>query len=290
MDEKTEVKVGKKRSLIIQYFTKDIYIEILRITMISSIDNNEKGMLIKKLLRDNNIPFSGLGPGTNRMAIQIDGYAVKIALDIDGMIDNKREMLYSKQLQPYVIKVYECIPTGLIAVTEYVEVFTKAEFYEYQDTMRDILGDISKQFLIGDVGVTGNNYLNWGIRNDGTVCILDFAYIYSVRYNVFVCNCGDDSLLQYDKNYVKLVCPVCGRVYTFGEIRRKITKKQQELEIGDIRRLGYNLTSSEQSVDINPEFEPKKKRKKKKSDEDKIRREQKKSTQNWDYPEIENIN
>ena len=80
-----QVKTGKKRSLIMEYFTKDIYIEIMRITMISGIDNNEKGMLIKQLLRDNNIPFSGLGPGTNRMAIQIDGYAVKIALDKDGI-------------------------------------------------------------------------------------------------------------------------------------------------------------------------------------------------------------
>ena len=80
-----EKKLTKKRSLIHEYFTKDVYIEIMRITMISGIDNNEKGMLIKKLLRDNNIPFSGLGPGTNRMAIQIDGYAVKIALDKDGI-------------------------------------------------------------------------------------------------------------------------------------------------------------------------------------------------------------
>ena len=80
-----QVRTGKKRSLIKEYFTKEIYIEIMRITMISGIDNNEKGMLIKQLLREHDIPFSGLGPGTNRMAIQIDGYAVKIALDKDGI-------------------------------------------------------------------------------------------------------------------------------------------------------------------------------------------------------------
>ena len=80
-----EVKTGKKRSLILKYFSKDLYVEIMRITMISGIDNNQKGLLIKELLRENNVPFSGLGPGTNRMAIQIDGYAVKIALDRDGI-------------------------------------------------------------------------------------------------------------------------------------------------------------------------------------------------------------
>ena len=203
-------------------------------------------------------------------------------------------MLYTKQLQPYVIKVYECTPNGLIAVTEYVEVFTKAEFYEYQDEMRDILKDISKQFLIGDVGVTGNNYLNWGTRNDGTICILDFAYIYSVKYNIFGCACSDDALLQYDKNFVKLICPICGRVYTFGEVRRKITRKQQEEEIGDIRRLSYNLVSKEEYVEVNPEFEPKKKDNKKKkelSEREKLFREYRegktKSTQDWDYPDVE---
>ena len=80
-----QVKTGKKRSLIIKYFTKDIYIELMRITMIADADNNEKGTLIKELLRKNDIPFTGLGSGTNRMAVLIDGYAVKIALDKDGI-------------------------------------------------------------------------------------------------------------------------------------------------------------------------------------------------------------
>ena len=288
----------KKRSLILKYFTKDIYIELMRITMIADADNNEKGAMIKELLRKNNIPFNGLGSGTNRMAVQIDGYAVKIALDKDGMIDNCREVLYSKQLQPYVVKVYECIPNGLVAVTEFVEIFTLAEFHEYQEEMAEILQNISTQFLIGDCGITGKNYVNWGIRNDGTICILDFAYIYSVRYNIFSCSCSDDALLKYDKNFVNLICPLCGRKYTFGEIRRKITKKQQEQEIGDIRRLGYNLTSPEQLVEYNPEFEVKRNKDKKKkelSEVDKLIKEYNKGnikdkiTQDWDYPESQEI-
>lgn len=292
-----QVKTGKKRSLIIKYFTKDIYIELMRITMIADADNNEKGTLIKELLRKNDIPFTGLGSGTNRMAVLIEGYAVKIALDKDGMIDNRREMLYSKQLQPYVVKVYESTPNGLIAVTEFVEIFTLAEYHEHQDDMREILSIISKQFLIGDVGITGKNYVNWGTRNDGTICILDFAYIYSVQYRIFSCACSDDSLLQYDKNFVNLNCPICGRKYTFGEVRRKITKAQQEKEIGDIRRVGYNITNSEEIVELNPEFEPKRKDKKEKKElseidkmiEDYRKGNINKSTQDWDNPDTENI-
>lgn len=81
MDE----KLASRRSLIAEYFPFDICIEILKITMISDCDNNDKGFLIKELLREKNIPFSPLGSGTNRMAVLIDGYAVKIALDKDGI-------------------------------------------------------------------------------------------------------------------------------------------------------------------------------------------------------------
>ena len=182
-------QTSKKRSLIIKYFTKEIYIELMKITMIADADNNEKGSMIKDLLRQYNIPFEGLGSGTNRMAVLIEGYAVKIALDKDGMIDNRREMLYTRQLQPYVVKVYESTPNGLIAVTEFVEIFTLSEFHEHQEEMAEILSNISTQFLIGDCGITGKNYVNWGTRNDGTICILDFAYIYSVKYGIFKCSC-----------------------------------------------------------------------------------------------------
>lgn len=289
-------QTSKKRSLIIKYFSKDIYVELMRITMISDADNNEKGALIKELLRSNNIPFEGLGSGTNRMAVLIDGYAVKIALDKDGMIDNRREMLYTKQLQPYVVKVYESTPNGLIAVTEFVEIFTLAEFHEHQEEMSEILSNISSQFLIGDCGVTGKNYVNWGTRNDGTICILDFAYIYSVKYKIFGCACSDDALLRYDKNFVNLICPICGRKYTFGEVRRKITKAQQEEEIGDIRRLSYNLKYSEEVVNTIPDFEPKKnsdKDKKELSETEKLIREYQKGkvqnqvSQDWDDPEAQ---
>lgn len=250
---------GKKmihlRSLILHYFNKDIYIELLKITMISNIDNNEKGTLIKSLLNKYNIPFSSLGSGTNRMAVMIDGYAVKFALDRDGMIDNRREILYSKQLQPYVVKVYESTPNGLIAVCEYVSIFTLDEYQEHQEEMKEILTKISSMFLIGDVGIAKKNYVNWGTRNDGSICILDFAYIYSVKFNVFTC-ADDGELLKYDNYFNNLVCPHCGRKYTFGEIRRRITRKDQENEIGDIRRIGYNLVKDNEEKELVPEFEP----------------------------------
>ena len=232
------------------------------------VDNNTKGFELKNLLTKyiGKDKFTSLGSGTNRFGILIDGYAVKFALDGDGMIDNRREFLYSQDLYPYVVKVYEAFPNGLVAVTEYVEIFNIEAFYKYENKMKEILSDIANNYLVGDVGVTGKNYVNWGIRHSGIdddICILDFAYIYNVKFNVSRCSCGH--FLQYDDKYVNFECPSCGKKYTFGEVRRKISRKDQENEIGDIRRLGYVLTSAEETKEINPEFTHDNSKKKKKT-------------------------
>jgi uncharacterized Zn finger protein (UPF0148 family) len=162
--------------------------------------------------------------------------------------------------------------------------------------MREILDDISRNFLIGDVGINGKNYTNYGIRKNGQICILDFAYIYSVKYQMFNCTCDDTSILRFDDKYINLICPMCGRKYTFGEIRRRITKVQQEEEIGDIRRLSYNLHNTEEEVELVPEFEPRKDKKKKELSETekliKLYREGKlenKVAQDWDTPDQSDI-
>lgn len=252
-----EEKMTQKRSLILQYFTPDLLTKLWLITKTSGASNNEKGQLVKETLRENNVPFSPLGSGTNRLGILIDGYSFKIALDEDGMIDNRREFLYTTKLQPYVIKVYEISPMGLIAVSEYFTLFTYDDYREHAEEMKDILKIVSRSFLIGDVGVTGKNYVNWGFREDGTIGMLDFAYIYSVDYKLFTCSCSDDAILVYDDDFVKLVCPQCGRKYTFGSIRKKVTKKQQEEEIGNMDDQGYILRQPVEKVPEIIRFEPK---------------------------------
>ena len=285
----------KKRSIILQYFTPEIMVKIQLITKTAGASNNDKGQMIKNLLYEYNIPFSSLGSGTNRLGLLIDGYAIKIALDEDGMIDNRREFKYTEVLQPYVVKVYEISPLGLIAVCEYVTIFTYDDFRKYADEMREILKDISTHFLMGDVGITGKNYVNWGYRDDGTVCILDFAYIYSVQYRLFTCSCSDDSLLVYDDDFVKLICPRCGRKYTFGSIRKKFTKTQQENEIGDMDLQGYILRKPEELLTLIQSFEPvdkiKQKKKKELSETEILIREYRKAKKNdedlYEWPKNE---
>lgn len=216
------------------------------------LDNNQKNEEVENLLNKFKVPYEILGTGTNRTGILIDGYAVKIALDRLGKMDNRREFKYTARLQPYVVKVYESNRQGLIAVTEYVTIFSIDDYYDKQLEMRDILKEISSNFLVGDIGITSNNFVNWGIRNDGSICILDFAYIYALSYKSFGCTCDDGVLLEYDRDFVNLVCPSCNKKFTFGQIRKRITKIDEEAEVGDISDLGYVLHETEELLEIDP--------------------------------------
>lgn len=238
----------KLRSLIHKYFSTELLMELDKLSDNYEIDNNSKAKVINNLLYEHNVPFEVLGSGTNRYGILIDGYAVKVALDRLGKVDNRREFKYSAQLQPYVVKVYESNREGLLAVTEYVTIFTLDDLYDRQDEMREILGDIAQNFLVGDIGVSSNNYINWGLRNDGSIAILDFAYIYALSYKQFNCSCSEDILVEYDADFNKLICPSCRRSYTFGEIRKRITRADEEAEIGNILDDGYVLTGEEEEV------------------------------------------
>lgn len=242
------------RSLVLEVFTPEQLLHLEKLSRNYTISNNQKVEMIKTWLNDWGFNYVPLGPGTNRYGIMCDGYVIKIALDSDGKIDNEREFIYSIPLQPYVIKCYEVSPDGLVGVFEYIEVFTLDDLYKNQTRMRDILRDIATSFLIGDVGISTVNYLNWGYRNGTDPVILDYAYIYSVKFKTFTCNCSPSAFLHYDNDFNNLICPFCGKKYTFKDIRRKISRKDQEEEIGDITTKGYVISSSEEIVKFNSNF------------------------------------
>ena len=202
-------KMRTFRSRILQYFPMELLVKLYLISVNHDVNNNDKTPKIVELLKEFNVPFTPLGNGTNRYGILIDGYAFKIALDDAGRMDNRREFHYAKKLYPYVVKVYECMENGLLAVFEYVTIFSYDEYLAAQDDMREILSEISHRYLIGDIGVSQANYVNWGTRQNGDVCIMDFAYIYSLSYRGFQCTCEDQGTLEFDQDFNHLVCPFC---------------------------------------------------------------------------------
>lgn len=241
-------------SKIKDIFSVDLMIELNAITY-ADATNKEKGDMIIDILRSHNINSLPLGSGTNRIGLQIGDSVFKIALDHHGKIDNKREFKYTDKLQPYVIKVYECLTDGLITSCEPYIPISLSEMEDEKDEILAILRDISKNFFIGDIGFNKDNYKNWGRRKtDKKIGILDFAYIYSVSYQTFRCTCEAKSFLKYDKNYVDLICPSCGERFPFGIIRRRISKKDEAEEIGNLEESSYVLHGPTEIVEENKNY------------------------------------
>lgn len=283
----------KLHSMIKKYFEPDVLLDIHKTAMHHDVDNNTKMMVINGILTDANIPFYPLGPGTNRYGIMIEDCAVKICLDEDGQTDNKREFIYSKAAQPHVIKTYECMANGLISTSEYFEVMSKEDFERpsTQKKMKEILAALGEKFLIGDIGLDQKNYKNWGYRlSDRSLGILDFAYIYNLSYKVFQCTCQDHGMLYNNETYTKLICPYCRREFTFADVRRRISRKQEEEEIGDIRTKGYVVRDEYTTLPLDPRFSPVKKKKEKKKKDIIIKEEKQKWNSNGyiDPNEFEN--
>lgn len=239
------------RSRILEFLPKDCLFELDAVRRDRfAKHNNDKVDKIIKILNEYEIEYTPLGPGTNRYAILIDGYVIKIALDNDGVNDNWQEFALSAELQPYVIKVYEC--NGTFMSCEYITLISKEEFVEGRDEIQDILSRVSQQYLIGDVGTITKNYLNWGFRDDGNLVILDFAYFFEISPELMRCgalidkNTGRlcEGLLEYDHNFNDLVCPSCRKTYISALIRSRITQEDRLRYTEIAKGMAYKVTNA----------------------------------------------
>lgn len=211
--------------------------------------NNKKMIILGDLLYSNGIKFEILGGATNRIALQIEGYAIKFALDDQGYQDNLIEYSLSPELQPYVTKSYET--NGYIQIQECVEVLTPELFQTYKNEIYKILDLLAQDYLLGDVGYITKNRANWGARA-GKPVILDYAYCHRATENLFTCSkCG--APLRYDSTYDKLMCSdrsACKTIYTYNE-RKRI--QGQEVDINMIKERksqSIKLSKGEVSRDI----------------------------------------
>lgn len=235
-------------SRILQFIPKDLMMELNQIAMDVLIpDNNTKIDKMFAALDKYGVDYSEIASGTNRVAVLIDGYVFKIAMDKAGVRDNWSELSMTQELQPFVIKVYEC--NGLINVSEYVTVISKSEFQDSKEEMQQILSHLAQGYLLGDVGTINKNFMNWGYRNDGQLVILDFAYIYRVVGDEMMCTgLNDDGttceeFLEYDENFHNLICPKCRKKYTFHDIRRRIDRDFEQKELDMIKQTAYKVNT-----------------------------------------------
>ena len=255
-----EVRMPSKilRSLIQEQFSFDSRVQMDLLSRRRDISNKEKQEELFHILRtygvDDVVP---LGPGTNRYAFKLNGFVIKFATDNDGKIDNFKEFKMAKILYPDVTRAHEVTENGTILVAEYIQPFESYfEMRTYADQIRNILKRISSLYLIGDVGITEKNYVNWGIRvgTNRPVC-LDFAYVYSVKSKLFICPyCQTNSMIVPNEDFTHLICsnPKCGRKYLFEDIRRKIGNDVHAHEIGDLTLEGYLMNQSHILTELDP--------------------------------------
>jgi hypothetical protein len=190
-----------------------------------NIDNNMKGDEILFYLKDKG--FIEIGSGTNRIALRHMDYIYKIALDSYGVRDNWNEFNTSVKLQPYVSKTYEC--NGYIAVAEYVNLITKQEFADSREGLRSILELLGQDYLFCDMSLEPKNAMNFGYRDDGSLVILDYGYIYPIDRKIMFCKmCGGK--LVWNRNFSMMRCAKCGREHDPIEIRDRMWKKAESFK------------------------------------------------------------
>ena len=250
----------KIRSRILEVFDRDMLIKMYKLQSKRFANRIFKGKnirteysanmkvkdmtkLLSEYLSKKGYSYSFPGAGTNRMTVLINGYIYKIALDQDGYIDNLNEFIMSKEAQPYVTKTYET--NGLLAVAEYVTLISYEEFVEKKAKILEILDDISREYLIGDMGWTQKNYTNWGYRkNSDDLVILDFGHMHRLSGEKLLCReCGQ--ILQYNSTFTKLKCLSCGKEEEFMTIKSRLSKKEERENIDSYLERAYILNTPE---------------------------------------------
>ncbi|MDY5646982.1 MAG: hypothetical protein SPF22_08270 [Candidatus Onthovivens sp.] len=187
------------------------------------IDNtNDKADAILYKFREKN--FIELAPATNRFVLLKGKYVYKFALDKYGIKDNLNEFEMSEKLQPYVTKTYET--NGLITIAEYVNLITEKEFMSSAPHIRNILKELSEDFIFCDIGTIPKNFTNYGFNDDDEIKILDYGYIYPKDPKILFCT-KDGGNLVYTENYDQFVCTRCGEKYPVTDILYRMSVSEE---------------------------------------------------------------
>lgn len=186
---------------------------------------------ILEILRKYDIEFTELGTGTNRFIVKYKGYALKTALDNEGVADNKQEWVMSTPLRRGCAIAREISKGGNLLMADYAGAFQSySEMYVYRDKILEILGYWNSMgFLLGDVGLSRINYANWGLLPTGEPVCIDYAYIFPANMDLFECECGSNNISAID-NFTGYKCIKCGKEYQDRELRMRISN-QTRLEL-----------------------------------------------------------
>jgi len=206
-----------------------------------------------ELLNKYSIPFIELGTGTNRFIIRYQGYALKIALDREGIADNKQEFAICEALMPNVAYAHEISSGGHLLVASYAPAFTSYnEMCFHATEIKRILGEWSQRFLLGDVGLTRTNYANWGLSPNGKPVCIDYAYIFPAGLDLFKCICGNKTMTFTDYTFSTYKCTKCGKHYEDRELRAKISQSERLRLFNNVK--GIEMHNEYEMHPIDPKY------------------------------------
>jgi hypothetical protein len=231
----------------------DLKVDIGEVSMQKGMLASSRKNRVIELLKKYDIPFLESGTGTNRFIIKYDGYAVKIALDKEGIADNRQEWAISSELQPGAAKAHEISKGGHLLVASYRPAFTShSEMYAYATSIKRILSRWGSRFLLGDVGLTKINYANWGLTPSGEPECIDYAYIFPVATSTFKCICGCENMTFTDNSYSSYKCPECGHRYEDRELRNRISQEERIRLFENIK--GIEMTNEFETHDVDVRY------------------------------------
>jgi hypothetical protein len=196
-----------------------------------SSKTKEKIQRIDKIMMSRG--FTRFISGTNRLTyrfIEDTSFIAKVAYNNIGTQDAPREFQNQMVLKPFVPKVFEYTPDGVLSIQERVEPITNRE--EFMSVAEDVYTLIT-EFLLGEYvfdDIGSNYFMNYGIRKGFGVVILDFPYMFKVDYGKLICAAKDPTTISgtcegeidYDDGFNELHCTKCGAIYTAKDLGKRI--------------------------------------------------------------------
>lgn len=176
------------------------------------------------------------GSGTNRVVYchpEFDDIVFKVAYDYVAMRDNKAEFQNQFILKPFVTKVFEVDPSGVIAVVEKAKpIKNREEFLSVADDIFELINTwIIGKYVMADIGE--KFFMNYAVRKGMGVILCDYPYLYELDGDKLFCAAPNpmnpsgrcDGVIDYDDGFNFLICKKCGCKYKANELAKHLESK-----------------------------------------------------------------
>lgn len=184
--------------------------------------------------------FERFGNGTNRIvyrSVYDSSILLKVAIDKVGLGDALREMENQSKLAPFVTKIFDVHPSGIVASVERVIPIKSHKVLSLlsEDFYNLITKVFVGKFVMEDIG--DEYFMNWGIREGFGLVLLDFPYLYELDGNKLICRAKNKlnpnipclGEIDYDIGFNHLVCKRCGMEYRAKDMAKLINERGIEM-------------------------------------------------------------